>query len=290
MTPLVADLDGLLDDLLGPLRLPRHPRAAARFALPGLRSAAGLAHARFEGERARALLAGNAAHSMQPLERPATAAFGLVLLLLGHGIGWPVAAGGSQAIADALASLLRSLGGELETGVEVRALDELAAARSVLFDLSPRQLLRSRATRSRSATAARSRASVTARGSSSSTTRSTGRSRGARPSAGAPGPCTWEERSRRSRGPRPRSHAGCTRSGPSCSSRSRACSIRAGRPQGAHTLWAYCHVPNGSRTDMTEAIEQQIERFAPGFRELVRARHAHGAGRAAGAQRELRRR
>ncbi len=123
------------------MRLPRHPRAAARFGRSGLRSATGLGRARFAGDRARALLAGNAAHSMQPLERPATAAFGLILMLLGHGVGWPIAVGGSQAITDALASLLSSLGGEIETTREVRSLDQLADARSVLFDVTPRQLL-----------------------------------------------------------------------------------------------------------------------------------------------------
>ena len=96
---------------------------------------------RFSGERARALLAGNAAHSMRPIDGHATAAFGLMLLLLGHGVGWPAAVGGSQAIADAMASLLRSLGGEIETDSEVRSLDELRGARSVLFDLTPRQIL-----------------------------------------------------------------------------------------------------------------------------------------------------
>ena len=115
LQPLVDDWDVLLEDLLGPLRIPRHARTDVRFARAGLRSARGLARARFTGARARALLAGNAAHSMRPLGEPATAGFGLALMMLGHGVGWPVATGGSQAIANAMASLLRSLGGEVET-------------------------------------------------------------------------------------------------------------------------------------------------------------------------------
>ena len=205
MQPLADELGGAASsDLLGPLRPPRHPRRAPRASrLPALRSATGLARSRFSGARARALLAGNAAHSMQPLERPATAAFGLMLLLLGHGVGWPAAVGGSQAIADAMASLLRSLGGEIETGVEVRSLDELRGARARALRPHAAAAARDRRRRAaRAATAARSRASATAPASSSSTTRSTGRCRGARPSAGGPARCTSAGRSRRS--PRPR--------------------------------------------------------------------------------------
>jgi phytoene dehydrogenase-like protein len=274
--PFADGWEELVETFVGPLRWPRNPRTAARFGLPALRSATGLARSRFDGARARALLAGNAAHSMQPLGQPTTAAFGLMLLLLGHGVGWPAAAGGSQAIPDALASLLRSLGGEIETGIEVRSLDELAGARGVLFDLTPRQVLAI---------------------------------------AGDALPLRYRRALARFRygpgvfkldyaldGPVPWRAAECLRAGTvhlggtlEQIAESEA-DIAHGRhprrpyvlvaqqslfdptraPAGMHTLWAYCHVPNGSTVDMTGPIEDQLERFAPGFRDLVRARHAMG--------------
>jgi phytoene dehydrogenase-like protein len=277
MEPLAQAWEGLVDDLLGPpLRPPHHPLPAARFGLSGLRSATGLAGSRFAGARARALFAGNAAHSMRPLEGRATAAFGLVLLLLGHGVGWPAAVGGSQAIADAMASLLRSLGGEIETGSEVTSLDELRGARTVLFDLTPRQILAI---------------------------------------AGDALPVRYRRALARYRygpgvfkldyaldGPVPWTAADCRRAGTVHVGgsleeiASAEEEVAGGRhperpyvlvaqqslfdptraPAGTHTLWAYCHVPNGSSADMTGPIEQQIERFAPGFRDLVRARSAMG--------------
>jgi phytoene dehydrogenase-like protein len=274
--PLARTWEELVGDLVGPLRPPRHPLAAARFGVSGVRSAAALARSRFAGERARALLAGNAAHSMQPLGQPATAAFGLMLMLLAHGVGWPAAAGGSQSIADALASLLETLGGEIETGSEVRALRELRGARSVLLDLTPRQVL---------------------------------------PIAGDALPLRYRRALARYRygpgifkldyaldGPIPWTAPACRRAGTVhlggtleeiAAGESEVARGRHPRrpfvllaqqsmfdgtraPPGAHTLWAYCHVPHGSTVDMADAIEAQIERFAPGFRELVRARHSLG--------------
>ena len=271
---------------------PRATRfAAARFGLPALRSATGLADSRFSGERARALLAGNAAHSMRPLDGRATAAFGLMLLLLGHGVGWPAAVGGSQAIADAMASLLRSLGGEIETGSEVRSLDELRGARSVLFDLTPRQILAitgdalpARYRRALARLPLRTRRLQA---------RLRARRAGALDGAGVP---RRRHRARRrpARGDRRGRARGRARRAP-------AAAVRAGRA--AERLrpepralpertrcgpTATC--PNGSNVDMTAAIEQQIERFAPGFRELVRARTSMGPAGRAGAQRELHRR
>ncbi|MGH2997561.1 MAG: phytoene desaturase family protein, partial [Gaiellaceae bacterium] len=142
MEPWVRNVDRLLAETLGPLRPPRHPLLLARFGLLALRPASGLATSRFEGEQARALFAGLAAHSIQPLGRPVTASFGLMLGLLGHAVGWPLARGGSQKIADALVSYLRTLGGEVVTGRHVESMDELPPARAVLFDVTPRQLVR----------------------------------------------------------------------------------------------------------------------------------------------------
>ena len=142
MEPLARDAPRLLPQLLGPLRPPRHPLALARFGLPALLPATVLARRRFAGERGRALFAGCAAHSMLRLEQPASAAFGLVLALLAHSGGWPIARGGSRSIAEALASHLRSLGGEIRTDSPVASLDELPPARAVLLDLAPREVLR----------------------------------------------------------------------------------------------------------------------------------------------------
>jgi phytoene dehydrogenase-like protein len=274
--PFADGWEELVEDFVGPLRWPRNPRAAARFARSAVRSTTGLARSRFDGARARALLAGNAAHSMQPLSQPTTAAFGLMLLLLGHGVGWPAAAGGSQAISDAMASLLRSLGGEIETGIEVRSLDELAGARSVLFDLTPRQVLAIAG----DALPLRYRRAL------------------ARYRYGPgifkldyalDGPVPWTASECRRAGT---VHLGGTleqiaeseddvahgRHPPRpyvlVAQQSLFDTTRA--PAGAHTLWAYCHVPNGSTVDMTGPIEDQLERFAPGFRDLVRARHPMG--------------
>ena len=139
--PLVADWDELAPTLLGPVaRLPRHPVAAGRFGRSGLRSARGLGCATFETEPARALLAGAAAHSFLPLEQWGSASFGLVLLLLAHVSGWPFPRGGSQAIADALAERLRSIGGVIEAGREVKSLRDLSPSDLVLCDVSPTAL------------------------------------------------------------------------------------------------------------------------------------------------------
>ena len=256
---------------LGPLRPPRHPIALARFGLRALRSAAGLAR-RFDGERAPALVAGMAAHSMLRLDERPTAAVGLVLALTGHAVGWPVARGGSQAVADALASYLRSLGGEIETGRRVESVDELGDAGAILLDVTPRQVLALAGHR----LPARYR-------------------RGLERYRYGPGvfkldwaldgPIPWTRaglRARRHRAPRrhlrgDRRLRGRRHRGPPQRAALRpARPAHALRPEpapaGKHTAWAYCHVPSGSTRDMTAAIEGQIERFAPGFRDRVLAR------------------
>ena len=272
MAPLVADWDKLAAELLGPIRLPRHPLALARFGLHGIRSARGLAEALFKGERARALFGGIGAHSMLPLERPPTAAFALVLGIAAHAVGWPVPRGGSQSISDALASYLRSLGGEITTSTPVDSIDELPRNRAVLLEITPRQLLHI---------------------------------------AGERLPRGYQRRLQRYRygpgafkadwaldGPIPWKATECGRAGTvhlggtiaEIAAAERA--VWSGQhperpfvlvaqqslfdptraPEGKHTAWAYCHVPNGSTFDMTDRIESQIERFAPGFRDLILGR------------------
>jgi phytoene dehydrogenase-like protein len=223
----------------------------------------GLAQRSFTTQRGRAFLSGNAAHSMLPLETRPSAGFALVLLTLGHSVGWPFPRGGSQAIADALAAKLRALGGEIVTS---SAVDELPQADVVLCDTSPRELAR--------------------------IARLPHYARGYRYGPGAykldwalSGPIPWRD---------PRCaqaatvHLGCTYEEIARSERAPGTvppfvllaqpslwdDTRA--PAGQHTAWAYCHVPHASDVDMTDAIESQVERFAPGFRERVLARSARG--------------
>ncbi|CAA9478666.1 MAG: Phytoene dehydrogenase and related proteins [uncultured Solirubrobacterales bacterium] len=269
MEPLVADAERLMPQLLAPLSVPRHPLALARFGRDALRSASAMARGHFEGEPARGLFAGMAAHSLLPLEAAASAAFGLVLGLAGHAVGWPLPRGGSQRIVDAMAAHLRELGGEIECGRPVGSLDELPPARAVLCDVSPRGLLE----------IAGSRLPERYR-------RGLERFRHG-PGAfkldwALDGPIPWqaEECARAAT-----VHLGGTLGEIAASERAvdrgeppeRPYVLLAQQslfddtraPPGKHTAWAYCHVPNGSGFDMTERIEAQIERFAPGFRDLV---------------------
>ena len=238
-------------------------------------SANRLARLCFREERARALLAGCAAHSILPLTQPLTAAMGVLFAVTAHVVDWPVAQGGSRAIGRALASYLMSLGGRIETGRRVERLRDLPQlTRRALRHLAGPARDASPATRCRPATGGASGATATGPAPSSSTGRSTGRFRGAIPPAARPRPSTWAARSRRSA---PRS-ATCTavatieRPFLILCQQSEVDATRA--PAGKHTGYAYCHVPGGSTVDMTDAIERQVERFAPGFRDRILARHA----------------
>jgi len=271
--PLVRDWPALERAILRPLvRVPRHPVALGRFGLSALRSAEGLARSRFRGEQARALFAGCSAHSTLRLDRSPSASFGLVLTTAAHTAGWPVVRGGAQALADALASYLRSLGGEIETGARVESLAELAFARAVLADVSPRELLRLGG----AALPARYRRALEryryGPGSFKLDLALDGPVPWAAPEVGRAA-CvhvggTLEEVAAAERAPwegRPAERPFVLLAQQSVADTSRA-------PEGKHTVWAYCHVPNGSTFDMTERIEAQIERFAPGFRDRILAR------------------
>ena len=272
MQPLVTTWRQLADDVLGPLRFPQHPLVLARFGRHALRSAYGLATGRFQEESTRGFFAGMAAHSMLPLEQPLSAAIGLILGITGHAIGWPIPRGGAQKITDALASYFRSLGGEIVTGRRVESLAELPPTRIILCDVTPRQLLQI---------------------------------------AGSALPSVYRRKLERYRygvaafkidwalaGPIPWAVTACGRAGTvhvggslteiAASERAPWCGEIADKPfvllaqpslfdstrapQGHHTAWAYCHVPNGSPIDMVERIETQIERFAPGFKTRILAR------------------
>jgi phytoene dehydrogenase-like protein len=269
MNPLTAAWPKLESSAQSPFSMPSHPFAAARFGLTVLRSASSVARHHFRGERARALLAGLAAHSVLPLERVPSAAFGLVLGIIAHTQGWPFARGGSQNISDALAGYLASLGGEIITSTPVESLEQLPRARAVLCDVTPRQLLRIAGSRL-----------------------STGFRHALDRYRYGPGVCKLDWALDR---PIPWKAAECARAGTvhlggtfaEIAASERDCwqgkhserpfvllsqptlFDKARSPAGKHTAWAYCHVPNGSAVDMTDAIEKQIERFAPGFRRLI---------------------
>jgi phytoene dehydrogenase-like protein len=270
--PLVSDWASIDQDVLGPLGFPKHPIAFAKFGLHAIQSAHAISR-RFTTEKAKGLWAGMAAHSLQPLTNLASAAIGFVLLAAGHLRGWPIPKGGSQQIANALASYFISLGGKIETNFYVHSLRQLPAAKAILLDVTPKQLLEI---------------------------------------AGHKFSSLYKWQLKRYRygmgvfkvdwaldGPVPFTNDACRQAGTVhlgntykeiehteqltwkgkhvenpfvlLAQQSLFDSSRA--PAGKHTIWAYCHVPNGSTQDMTENIEKQIERFAPGFRDRILSRH-----------------
>ena len=272
--PLVRDWDKLATDLLGPLRVPRHPMVTARFGLKGLRSALSVAKARFKGERARALFAGLAAHSVLPLERPPSAAVGLVLGASGHAVGWPLPYGGAQRISEALASHLTSLGGRIETGLRVERLEDIPAATVILLDITPRQVVSIAGGRIPNRFRRRLDAYRYGPGAFKMDWALSGPVPWKAPECARAGTVhlggTMDEVAQAERevwsGRHPE-RPFVLFSQPSLFDPSRA-------PGGQHTAWAYCHVPNGSDFDMTDKIEAQVERFAPGFRERILKRSA----------------
>jgi len=269
MRPLLSAWPKLESSAQNPFSIPAHPLLAARFGLTVLRSASSVARHAFRGERARALLAGLAAHAVLPLERVPSAAFGLVLAIIAHTQGWPFARGGSQNVANALARHLAALGGEIVTGTPVGSMEQLPRARAILCDVTPRQLLK----------IAGSRLPASFR-------RKLERYRYGpgicKLDWALDGPIPWKAAECRRAGT---VHLGGTFAEIAASERDSWQGKHSERPfvllaqptlfdttrapAGKHTAWAYCHVPNGSSVDMTEAMEQQIERFAPGFRRLV---------------------
>ncbi len=271
--PLVDKWEPLLADVLGPvLSVPRHPITMARFGLPAVLPASTLRRI-FSTEQGAALFAGCAAHAFLPLERPLTSSFGILLGLGAHAVGWPVARGGSQAIPDALASHLVELGGTVETGRPIRQLSDLPPHRVALFDTNPAQV-----------------ASIAG-------DRLTPRYR-RRLQRYQHGPAAFKIDYALDE-PMPWTDAACLRAGTvhvggtfdeiAAATRD----VAAGRmperpfvlvaqqslidpsraPSGKHTLWVYGHVPSGYEGDATDAIERQLDRFAPGFRDVVLARH-----------------
>ena len=279
MGPLVPGAAGLFGDLLGPLPLlPKHPLDLVRFGLSAMRSATGLASGKFKSEEAQALFAGNAAHSFLPLNNNFTAAVGMALGLAGHAGGWPVARGGTGEITKALTRYFEALGGEIRCGVEVKDVRELPPVDAILFDTGPRATARI---------------------------------------AGPWLPPGYRRRLERYRygpgifkmdyalsGPVPWTNPLCRQAGTVHVGGTMAEIAEAERetwqgrssskpfvlvaqqslcdptraPAGQHTLWAYAHVPSGSSQDFSDIITSQIERFAPGFRDVILARHVMNPG------------
>jgi phytoene dehydrogenase-like protein len=271
--PLVASWPKVGPLAMGPIALPAHPFAAARFGLIAMRSAAGLARHYFRGVRARALFAGLAAHAMLPLERMPSAAIGVVIGLAAHRDGWPFARGGSQKIADALASYLRSLGGEVVTGFAVGSLEDLPAAGVILGDVTPRQM-----------------AAIAGERFPAGFRRRLERYRYGPGSCkidwALDGPIPWRAEACRRAGT---VHVGGTFEEIAAAERAASTGEVNDKPfvllaqptlfdpsrapAGNQIAWGYCHVPNGSEVDMSERVELQIERFAPGFRKLILKRN-----------------
>ncbi|MBB5440422.1 phytoene dehydrogenase-like protein [Pedobacter sp. AK017] len=270
--PLLRDWPDIADDVLGPLHFPKHPLAMARFGLNALTSATYLAR-RFKTKAAKGLWAGMAAHAIQPLSNLSTSAIGLVLMAAAHLKGWPIPVGGSKEIANALSSYFIAIGGRIETGRYIKSLEELPAAKAVLFDVTPKQLLQ-----------------IAGHKFSSVYKWQLERYRYGMGvfkvdwALDAPIPFTAAEARKAGT-----VHIGNTIEEISLSEKLSWQGKHAEKPfvllaqqslfddtrapEGKHTAWAYCHVPNGSQKDMTTAIEQQVERFAPGFRERILARH-----------------
>ena len=270
--PVVADWPLIAPDALGPLHIPKHPIAMARFSLKALRSASSVEE-RFVTVKAKGLFAGMAAHCMQPLTNLSSAATAVVLMSAAHVKGWPLPKGGSQQIANALASYFISLGGKIETSNYITSLDQLPSSNAVLFDITPRQLLQV---------------------------------------AGHKFSGIYKWQLQRYRygmgifkidwaldGQIPFTNALCRQAGtvhlgntfaeiasseksiwngqisekPFVLMAQQSIFDSSRAPEGKQTAWAYCHVPGGSTLDMTDAIERQVERFAPGFRDRILAKH-----------------
>lgn len=273
MGPLVRHADDIIRDLVGPFRFPRHPISAARFGLRGLRSGRGLAENYFRSEPAKAFIAGLAAHGQLPLEWRPGGAVALMLGLAGHAVGWPLPRGGSQHIADALASVLRKAGGEIEMGRRVNSLAELPSSRVVLLDVTPRQVIAIAGDRLPAGYLRRLQKYRYGMGVF-------------KVDWALSAPVPWRAEACRRAGT---VHVGGTLDEIADGERRTWAGEHPDRPfvmfaqptvfdpsrapAGKHIAWGYCHVPHGSTEDMTDRIERQIERFAPGFRDLVLARH-----------------
>jgi len=276
VSPLASRWDELFRDVFAQPHFPRHPSAFVRFGLLSALPAAFMARALFRTEEARGLFAGMAAHSVLPLEAPASGAFGWLLTLSAHGVGWPIARGGSQRIAAALISYLTSLGGEVVTNHRVTSLRDLEPGALVLCDVAPKTLIRIAADRLPEWYAQKLarfrhgpgvfkidwalRAPIPWRNSDCAQA-ATVHLGGTLDEVAASERAAWR---------------GEHHNKPFVLLAQQSLFDSSRAPAGQHTAWAYCHVPTGSKEDMTARIEAQVERYAPGFQTVILARHTMG--------------
>ncbi|MDQ3180726.1 MAG: NAD(P)/FAD-dependent oxidoreductase, partial [Acidobacteriota bacterium] len=269
---LAKNWNAIAPDILAPLQIPHNPFLMSGFGLKALSSAEGLAHHYFSETRARAMFAGNAAHSMIPLEDVPSAAFGLVLLLTAHAVGWGFPKGGAKKISAALGDYFLSLGGKIETNRRVENVDELPSSPVVLFDITPRQIIKIAGHRLPDSYRRRLENYQYGAGVF-------------KMDFALSEPIPWQAKECLQAGT---IHLGGTIEEIAESERAHNEGRIAKKPfvlvaqnslfdptrapSGKHTGWAYCHVPNGSTVDMTKQIENQIERFAPGFRDCILAK------------------
>ncbi len=273
MNPIAENWEKLTNDFLGPLTFPAHPILMARFGLHAIQSAERF-QKRYKTGRAKALFGGLAAHSILQLDAPVTTAIGLVLGAAAHTVGWPLPKGGSQSIADSMAAYFTSLGGEIETGLEVKSMSQLPPHKCCLFDLTPRQVVEIAGDQlpgyyKKKLEKYRYGAGVF------------------KVDYILREPVPWNDPRCKKAGT---VHLGGTFSEIAESEKQMSQGNHSEKPyvlvaqqslfddtrtpDGRHTLWAYCHVPNGSERNMKPEIENQIERFAPGFRDLIEERHS----------------
>jgi phytoene dehydrogenase-like protein len=273
MQPMVDHADDIMRELVGPLSIPHHMITAARFGWRGLRSGRGLAEHYFRTAKAQALIAGLAAHGQLPLEWKPGGAVALMLGLAGHAVGWPLPRGGSEKIASALASIFQNAGGEIETGRPVATLADLPPARAILLDVTPRQVV-----------------AIAGDHLPNGYRRKLEKYRYGmgvwKVDWALAGPIPWRSDACRRAGT---IHVGGTLAEIADAERQTWAGDHPDRPfvmlaqptifdpsrapPGKHIAWGYCHVPHASQVDMTDRIERQIERFAPGFRDLILAKH-----------------
>ncbi len=276
MARLIDDWPAIEPHLFGPLvRLPSHPIRMGRFGLDAIRPATGAATSLFSGDEARALFAGCAAHAFLPLERPLTASFAWFLMAGAHLNGWPAARGGSQAIADALASLLRSLGGAIETGRPIAHIGEVPPASITLFDVTPDVFAQIAGDRLPAGYLRRSRTYRRGPGAFKLDIALDGPIPWAHPDVARSGtvhiggPMSDVARSER------HAWAGIVDPEPFVLVAQQSMFDETRAPAGSHTVWAYAHVPFDSDADFTDPILDRIERFAPGFRDRILAIATH---------------
>lgn len=277
LEPFISRWNDLVPDFMGPLRIPENPVLMAKFGLKALQSASALGNKTFVSVKNKGFWAGMAAHSIQPLENLATSAIGLVLLAAGHTEGWPIPKGGSQSIANALLSYYHSIGGKFQAGKFVKSLNDIPPHKAVLFDLTPKQILEIAGGKFSGLYLKQLKSYRYGMGV-------------CKVDWALSGQIPFQSEIAKNAGT---VHLGGTFSE---IANSEAIASKGGKtlspfvllaqqslfdetraPEGKHTAWAYCHVPHGSDVDYTAIIENQIEKYAPGFKDLILAKHTHTA-------------